>query len=163
MKSLLLIRHAKSSWDSPSLSDFDRPLNDRGLRDAPMMAQRILSKKISIDCFVSSTARRAFATAAFFARAYGQKEHEIVRIEALYHALPPTFATVVGQCNDAWQTVALFSHNPGITEYVNQLGIARVDNMPTCGIFGVQAKCDSWAAFAEAEKQFWLFDYPKNF
>lgn len=163
MKSLLLIRHAKSSWDSPSLTDFDRPLNDRGLRDAPMMAQRLLSKKISIDCFVSSTANRAFSTAVFFAKAFGQKEKAIVRLDNLYHATPRQFATVIGNLNDGWETVALFSHNPGITEYANQLGIARIDNMPTCGIFGVQAFCQKWASFAEAEKQFLLFDYPKNF
>jgi phosphohistidine phosphatase len=59
--------------------------------------------------------------------------------------------------------VALFSHNPGITEFINELGLARIDNMPTCGVFGLHIKADRWADFDRTSKTFWLFDYPKNF
>jgi phosphohistidine phosphatase len=162
MKSLLLVRHAKSSWDSPSLSDFDRPLNNRGLRDAPMMARRMKERKIRIDSFVSSTANRAFSTAIFFAEAFGVKDSGIVKVPRLYHAAPDTFRDVIAQLNNDWQTAALFSHNPGITEFVNELDVARIDNMPTCAVFGVHAMCEHWQDFEKAEKRFWLFDYPKN-
>lgn len=162
MKSILLVRHAKSSWDSPSLSDFDRPLNDRGLRDAPLMAKRLKDRKIKIDAFVSSTATRAFTTASFFASEYGLKEKDIIKVPRLYHASPAIFEEVIAGLQDEWQTVALFSHNPGITEFANELEVARIDNMPTCGIFGVHLLTVDWANFARAEKRFWMFDFPKN-
>ena len=163
MKSLLLIRHAKSSWDSPTLQDFDRPLNDRGLKDAPMMAERLLSKKIHIDGWVSSTAKRAFSTAKLFAEVYNTDAQHISTYQALYHAPPVIFEQVIAQLNDDWQTAAIFSHNPGITEFANQLGVARIDNMPTCSVFGVHFLCNHWKDALSSEIRFWLFDYPKNF
>ena len=77
MKTLILVRHAKSDWGTPSLGDFDRPLNDRGKRDAPVMAQRLLDKKIKIDAFISSPAKRAKKTATVFAEAYDKKKDDI--------------------------------------------------------------------------------------
>ena len=162
MKSLLIVRHAKSSWDSPTLRDFDRPLNERGLKDAPLMAQRKLDRKIHIDAFASSTANRALATALFFAKAFHQKEKEIIRIPKLYHAMPETFSEVIAEFNNYWNTVAIFSHNPGITDFANKLHVARIDNMPTCGVLGVHFMCYKWEDAMQAEKHFWLFDYPKN-
>jgi len=78
MKILLLIRHAKSSWDDISVTDFDRPLNERGKKDAPMMARRLSDKKIKIDAFVASPAKRAKKTAVFFAKEFGVDENDIV-------------------------------------------------------------------------------------
>jgi phosphohistidine phosphatase len=163
MKSLLLIRHAKSSWDSPTLQDFDRPLNERGLKDAPMMAERLLRKKVHIDGWVSSTAKRAFTTAKLFAEVYKTDVQHISTYPALYHAPPLIFEQVISQLNDDWKTVAIFSHNPGITEFANQLGVARIDNMPTCSVFGVHFLCNRWKDALSSEVRFWLFDYPKNF
>ena len=79
-KTLLLIRHAKSSWDISNLNDFERPLNDRGKKDAPAMAKRLLHKKISIDAFVSSPAKRAKKTAELFCQEYGKKDDDIIFI-----------------------------------------------------------------------------------
>jgi phosphohistidine phosphatase len=162
MKSLLLVRHAKSSWDSPTLKDFDRPLNERGMKDAPMMAHRMIERKVHVDAFVSSPAKRAFTTASFFAKAFQQKDKDIIGVEKLYHAMPETFAEVIAELSNKWNTVALFSHNPGITHFANMLGVARIDNMPTCGVLGVHFMCDHWEEAMQAEKRFWLFDYPKN-
>ena len=86
MKQLLIIRHAKSSWDNMLQKDFDRILNERGMQDAPAMAKRLVDKGIKVDKFVSSTAVRAFTTATFFAKAYHQKENDIIAVPALYHA-----------------------------------------------------------------------------
>lgn len=74
MKQLLLVRHAKSDWGNPGLDDFDRPLNERGKKDAPAMAKRIIEKKIKIDAFISSPAKRAAKTAKYFAAAFGKKK-----------------------------------------------------------------------------------------
>lgn len=163
MKQLLIIRHAKSSWDNAFMSDFDRPLNERGLRDAPMMAARLMQQKVEVDALVSSPANRALSTARLFAKAWGIPEKQIVQIPALYHAPAPVFYDVIAnELKSAWKTVAIFSHNPGITYFVNDLQVAKVDNMPTCGVFGVAALTQNWAQFAEAEKRFWFFDYPKK-
>lgn len=86
MKTLLVIRHAKSSWDNVSQDDFDRPLNSRGHHDAPEMARRLLARQMQIDTFISSTAVRAFTTATYFAKAYRLSEKKIIAVPELYHA-----------------------------------------------------------------------------
>jgi len=163
LKTLLIIRHAKSSWDISTLSDFERPLNDRGKKDAPEMAQRMLEKKISIDAFISSPAKRAKKTAELFSHIYKRKEEEIIFVSALYHADVQTFYNTIEQIDDQYDTVALFSHNPGITSFVNELTNAiRVDNMPTCAVFAVKINIAKWKDFKKASKEFLFLDYPKN-
>ena len=162
MKSVLLIRHAKSD-QSFFGSDFERPLNDRGRHDAPMMAKRLFEKKITIDAFVSSPAKRAKKTAEIFAREYGVANDSIIFIPSLYHAAASVFSEVIGQFPNDANCIALFSHNPGITYFVNELvEDVRIDNMPTCGIFAVQANVTEWSDFADAKKGLLFFDYPKN-
>lgn len=162
MKTLILVRHAKSSWEEAGLSDSERPLNERGKRDAPEMAKRLRKRKLEIDKLVSSPAERAFRTARFFAKEFDFKKDDILVEKALYGALSSGFEQVVAGLKDKYTTVALFSHNPGITEYANTLTNVRTDNVPTCGVFAVQADVDNWAAFAKAEKKFLFYDYPKN-
>src|SRR5579872_5815105 len=137
MKTLLMIRHAKSSWDNANISDIDRPLNDRGRRDAPDMAKRLIKSGIEIDRFVSSPAKRARQTAELFARTFGRPEKEITFLPELYHVTIPVFKQVIGDLDDAGNTIALFSHNPGITAFVNVLTEVRLDNMPACSVFAV--------------------------
>lgn len=161
MKTLLIIRHAKSSWENDN-NDFDRPLNDRGKRDAPGMAKRLMKAGIRIDLFVSSPAKRAKATAEFFAREYGRSPEEIVFIPELYHAEVQAFKDAVAVLDDRFHTVAIFSHNPGITAFANSLTSVRLDNIPTCGIFAVTSLTTEWKEFSHSEKTFWFFDYPKS-
>jgi len=161
MKKLLIVRHAKSSWDNITQRDFDRPLNDRGHRDAPEMAKRLLKREIDINAFVSSPAKRAFTTATYFAEAYDVKKKNIVVVENLYHAEVDVFYETISALDEQFETVALFSHNPGITYFVNTLTETRIDNMPTCGIFAVKIDVKSWKNFKTAGKKFWFFDYPK--
>jgi phosphohistidine phosphatase len=162
MKTLILVRHAKSSWDQPGLSDFERPLNERGKKDAPEMAKRLKEKGISIDQFVSSPARRARKTAKYFAEEFGVKKDDIKMVEALYGADPSAFLETISKLHDDHDTVIIFSHNPGITEFASSLTKVRVDEMPTCAVFAVQADKDHWREFDSAEKKFLFFDYPKN-
>lgn len=162
MKTLLLIRHAKSSWDQTGLSDFDRPLNERGKKDAPEMAKRVKEKGIELDHLVSSPAKRARKTARFFAETFGFKKDEIKLVEELYGATRSEFLKAVADINDEYKTVALFSHNPGITDFASSLTNVRVDDMPTCAVFALQIATQSWSDFLNAEKQFLFFDYPKN-
>lgn len=161
MKSLLVVRHAKSSWEWEDRSDFDRPLNDRGKRDAPVMAQRLVTHAAIPDLLVSSPAKRARKTAELFAAELGMSPDGILFFPELYHAPSPIFYEVIRGFDDSKNVVALFSHNPGITEFVSSLTDVRVDNMPTCGVFGVHVDTASWASFRSAPKTFWFFDYPK--
>lgn len=162
-KTLLIIRHAKSSWENGVLTDFDRTLNERGLNDALAMAKRLQKKNIAIDLLVSSPAKRAKKTAELFASVYEIKTDQIKFIPALYHAPSNTFFEVISTIDDAANTVAIFSHNPGITEFVNLLTEnVQLDNMPTCGIFAVKIYSTNWGNFVQAKKEFLFFDYPKN-
>lgn len=161
-KTLLIVRHAKSSWDVGTLNDFERPLNERGKKDAPMMARRLLDKKVTIEAFISSPAKRAKKTAELFAAAYGKTDDDVVYVSKLYHAAAEVFFEVVEELDESFSKVALFSHNPGITEFVNLLlDDVRIDDMPTCGVFAVQVQAEKWKDFKKSRKDFLFFDYPK--
>jgi phosphohistidine phosphatase len=126
-----------------------------------MMAERLLAKEISIDLFISSPAMRAITTAGYFAEAYQVGKEKIKTFCQLYHAPPAVFYEVAGSIEDRFNTVAIFSHNPGITTFVNELTNTRIDNMPTCAVFAVSADIAHWRDFESAKKSFWFFDYPK--
>ncbi|GAA4340446.1 SixA phosphatase family protein [Flaviaesturariibacter amylovorans] len=162
MKTLLLVRHAKSSWDDITMKDFDRPLNDRGKKDAPEMAERVKEHGVKVEHLVSSPAKRAKRTARYFAEAFGFGKDDIQLVDNLYEPTQQAFTEAVAALPDGKSVVALFAHNPGITEYVNSLSTVRVDDMPTCAVFAVSTDAKSWADFASSEKKFLFFDYPKN-
>lgn len=161
MKQVILIRHAKSDWGNPGLDDFDRPLNERGKKDAPVMAKRLHDRKIAIDAFIASPAKRAAKTAGVFADAFKRQKDEIIFNEELYMAGPEVFYKVIQEINNDFTAIAIFSHNNGLTEFANRLTDVRIDNIPTCGIFAVKADCDTWSEFRDAKKEYWFFDYPK--
>jgi phosphohistidine phosphatase len=162
MKSIFFIRHAKSSWDNATISDFERPLNERGKHDAPEMAKRLAKKDIKIDAFISSPAKRAKKTAQIFAEAFEVEKDDIIYVPELYNASLPVFSRIIRSLDEELKSIAIFSHNPGITEFVNTLtSEIRIDNIPTCGIFAVRFPEGSWAEFDTAVKEFWFFDYPK--
>lgn len=162
MKTLLLIRHAKSSWDSSVRSDFERPLNERGNKDAPEMARRLTDKKIPIDTFVSSPAKRAKTTGEIFMKKYEQDPTNLLLIPSLYEASVNDFYNAIESLSDGAESVALFSHNPGITEFINSLECSPIYNMPTCAVFALKIKTQHWKDFRMADKEFLFFDYPKN-
>jgi phosphohistidine phosphatase len=162
MKTLYVVRHAKSSWGDLTLSDFDRPLNDRGQRNAPEMAHRLLAKKMPVDAFITSTAKRAKQTATHFIKTFGRPASDLILKEQLYHAAPQVYFTVIEDISDKFKSAAIFGHNPGITEFINQLADFRIDNMPTCGIVAFEANVKHWSEFGASSKKFLFFDSPKN-
>ncbi|THU36957.1 histidine phosphatase family protein [Niastella caeni] len=161
MKSVIIIRHAKSSWDHIGVDDFDRPLNERGKEDAPRMAKRLLERNVTIDAFISSSAKRARKTAAIFIKEFGGGKDDVLLLPELYLAGPDAFYNAIAQAPSSANTIALFAHNPGITDFANELTDVRIDDMPTCAIFAVKADIQNWSQFRDAEKQYWFFDYPK--
>jgi phosphohistidine phosphatase len=162
MKTLLLVRHAKSSWGDFTLPDFDRPLNERGKHDAPMMAKRLFDKGVKIDALVSSPAKRAKRTAQAFAEVLGNDQDKILFREELYMAGVDAFFKVIEELVDSINTAAIFSHNPGITAFANMLQVAEIDEMPTCSIFAITSSAENWSDFRKAKKKFLFFDFPKN-
>ncbi len=162
MKRLVLVRHAKSSWDNAALNDFDRPLNPRGLHDADAMAARLLRKIEHLDAFISSPAQRARATAEKFALAFGTSKDQIIFEPRLYLSSKLFFEQLVSEANDLFNSIAVFSHNPGITDFANTLTSSiQTDNIPTCGIFAVSAATNSWKDFKGTKKELLFYDYPK--
>ena len=162
MKTLIVVRHAKSSWSESGISDFDRPLNERGKRDAPEMADRLQKELKKIDLFISSPAKRAKKTAQLFAEKFRYDEGKIVFFPELYLAGPRDFVAAITQTSPEVNSVIIFSHNPGITEFVNTLTDTRIDDMPTCAVFIATVNSDKWSDFEKADKEFQLFDYPKS-
>ena len=162
MKTLIVVRHAKSGWDDASLSDFERTLTDRGKSDAVMMVGRLIQKSIRIDAFVSSPARRAEQTAKIFMNEYKAKEESLLLVRSLYEGSVKDLYATINNLNNKSEVVALFAHNPGVTDFINSTECSPVYNMPTCAVFGLAVETSDWKEFRKAKKEFLFFDYPKN-
>ena len=159
-KQLLLVRHGKSDWGDANLRDFDRPLNKRGLENAPEMAERLINKGFKFDLMVSSPAKRAKSTAKFFAEAY---HFDNIRYEELiYEANTTALLKVVNDLNDDAETVIMFGHNPGFTDLANELSDAELYNIPTAGMVLMSFPFDSWKMVSRGTGEMVFFDYPKN-
>ena len=157
-----MIRHAKSSWSNPLQSDFERPLNERGEHDAPMMGERLKKMGVTPDLIIASPAKRAKQTAKKVAKELGYDTDKILWVDKLYHCIPQVFEETLYEVKDEVKTVFIVAHNPGITQFVNELsGDFRIDNMPTCGMVGAEIDLEHWEMFANAKKKVFLFEYPK--
>lgn len=162
-RTLVMIRHAKSSWANPLQSDFERPLNDRGEQDAPMMGERLKKMNIIPDLLIASTAKRAKQTAKKIAKAIGYDEDKIQWEEKLYHCIPQVFEEVLYEIDDNVRSVFIVAHNPGITDFVDQLSPDfSLDSMPTCGIVGAKMQAAHWTDLNSAKWKVFLFEYPKK-
>jgi phosphohistidine phosphatase len=162
-RTLVMIRHAKSSWANPLQSDYERPLNERGEQDAPEMGERLKKLDIVPDLIIASTAKRARQTAKRIAAGVGYNADKIRWEEKLYHCIPSVFEEALYEVADDVKTVFIVAHNPGITGFVNQLSPDfNLDNMPTCGVVAAHIEADEWNQFAVANKDVFLFEYPKK-
>ncbi|MFM9837648.1 MAG: SixA phosphatase family protein [Cyclobacteriaceae bacterium] len=166
MKKLYLIRHAKSSWDNPEIDDFDRSLNERGKKDAPRMGKRLKERDLTPDLMISSPASRALDTCKAIAKVLGYPKEKIIANKRLYHANEDQLLKVIQELKDRHkdeeEIVLLFGHNPGLTDFANELFSESIDNIPTCGIVAGKLKIKLWkeAAFGCGEMEF--FDFPRN-
>ncbi|MEP2023022.1 MAG: histidine phosphatase family protein [Reichenbachiella sp.] len=162
MKTIYLVRHAKSSWKDSSLRDRDRPLNKRGKRDAPRMAEYLKKEIDCPDVFVSSPSRRTQDTAVNFLHAFGKVMSDLVLEEDLFHGDEQDIETVIHSIGNDHDSGMIFIHNPGITEYVNELTDANIFNIPTCGIAGIQLQTDDWKEVGKCEAEMLFYFYPKG-
>lgn len=162
MKKLYLVRHAKSSWDNPSLNDFDRPLNGRGRKDVPRMGAWLKKQGIVPDIILSSPALRAITTARKLIATLGLGTDVLVTDKRLYLASPEEMINVVSEKGGLSEEIFLVGHNPGHTDLANSLSQARIDNLPTGAVFAVQFNINSWSELRTHTGDFLFFQYPKN-
>ena len=163
MKRLILMRHAKSSWDDERLPDRERPLSARGERDAPRMAERLAAHGEQPTLFLSSPARRALRTAELVAAVLKPPPGALHVEPRLYLAAPAEILGVVREQDDTHASLIVFGHNPGFTELPNallpQLGL---DNLPTAGVVALDCAVTSWRGVSAATARLSYVDYPKN-
>jgi len=157
MKTIILIRHAKSSWKFPDLKDIERPLKKRGARDAALMATVLKEMQLPIDKIISSPAERALTTAKAFAA-----KDDIVIDPRLYLESKTKLLNLLHGFNESWQCVALVSHNPDLTDFANFLANDNIENIPTSGIVGIQFDCNSWNEIEKGKGKRLFFEVPKT-
>jgi phosphohistidine phosphatase len=162
MKKLYLVRHAKSSWKNPELTDIERPLNKRGKRDAPFIGNVLKEKNIIPDLIISSPAKRAAKTAVVIADKIGYTKSKIINDDNIYEASFSELLDLIRNLDDKHNTVMLFGHNPGLTMLNNYLSEHYIDNIPTCGVVGIQFD-SSWNGIKADSGNSFLYIYPKIF
>jgi len=161
MKTLTLLRHAKSSWKDASLQDRERPLNGRGQRDAPVMAERIKDAGIRPSLILSSPATRAWTTAKAIAHEIGYPAEFLQQDERLYHASVRSLLGVISEQDPGFNNVMIVGHNPGLTDFANYLIPDLTDNIPTCGVVSFEIDREDWNLDSDAENKLMIYDYPK--
>jgi len=162
MKKLFVVRHAKSSWDNPDLEDFDRPLNKRGKQDAPEMGGRLSNNIDTPDLLLTSPAKRAKKTASKIAKKIDYNKKDIAKDKRLYHAGIRLIKEVVKEVDDRVDSLMIFGHNPGFTDFVNNISDASIDNIPTCGVVAIEFDISSWKQIDDEKGAVTFFDYPKK-
>lgn len=164
MKTLYLVRHAKSEWADEDLTDIDRPLNKRGYRDAHSMSKSMKEKKRLPDLIITSPAIRAISTALIFCRNFNLSYSDFVINPNLYATDVKHYIDCISQIDNKYKTIMLFGHNPIITDLANSLTSAFTQSFPTCGIVGIRESDDfkDWKNIKGKTGELILFDFPKK-
>lgn len=161
-KKLLIVRHAKSDWGNTGLSDFNRPLNQRGNTNAIAMGRRLQEKGILPDALITSPAVRAITTAKLFAHEIRFDLANIEENKSIYEASCASLLKIVNNFNNKHDFVTLFGHNNGITDLAIYLTGAEIFNVPTCGMVMINFSFDDWKMVSKGTGEVEFFDYPKN-
>ncbi|KIM03816.1 MAG: phosphohistidine phosphatase [Sulfurovum sp. AS07-7] len=162
MKTIYLIRHAKSDWSEPLLDDKERGLNKKGKKSIPIMAKALKEKKIKPDIIISSPAKRTKLTVTGLLKELRFKT-QITYADELYLADPNTILSAVKEINDKYDFVFIIGHNPGLTEFANLMSDADIENIPTLGIVALKCKIKKWKECRYHKASMEFFIYPKMF
>lgn len=164
MKTLYLLRHAKSSWANPEIPDFQRPLNKRGKKDAPMMGRILANKGVKVDLILSSPAKRAKKTAKKVAKQIKYSKEKIVFKQEIYEARIADLLTAIHQTPNEINSLMLVGHNPTLTDLANLLcSDFHTENIPTAGVFAIVFHCKTSAEIEENMGNLLFFEYPKKY
>lgn len=162
MKTLLLVRHAKSSWKEPALTDLQRPLKKRGIRNAMEMGQRISKLSHGVQRVFTSPAQRAMQTVDLITEAGGFSPHILEVSPDLYSFDYDDVMLYLRNLDDQWQSVAVVGHNPAITDLVNFLALDHIANIPTSGIALLELDINTWKDLKAGCARLQHYDFPKN-
>ncbi len=162
MRHLTLIRHAKSSWKTPGVADYDRPLNKRGLKNAPLMGSRLKERSITFDAIFSSGAKRALETTRLISKEIGFPFRKVVRSDRIYETDCSSLFHFASRIDDRYLDVAIVGHNPTLWELINFLSQEKIPRLPTCGTGRIRMKVEHWSHIGEEIGEIEFFDYPKN-
>jgi phosphohistidine phosphatase len=161
-RKLYIIRHAKSSWDHEGLADIDRPLANRGIRNAGQMAERLLAKNLVPQLLLSSPANRALNTALIMTKSWGTGAENLQVHESLYDAYISEIEQVIAGVPSDIKSLAIFGHNPSSTAYANMFLKHRLDNLPTAGVVVVTLESKNWEGIGRKNVKETYVDYPKR-
>ena len=161
-RNLFIIRHGKSSWDHEGLDDIDRPLAERGLRNADTMARRIVERGIVPELIFTSPASRALNTALIMARIWDLPPSNLQIHTDLYMAYVKEIDDVVSLAPDDITNLAIYGHNPSFTIYANKYLGQSLDNLPTAGLVIVTLESESWKGIGPSHVKETYIDYPKR-
>jgi phosphohistidine phosphatase len=162
MKTLYLVRHAKSDWENAHTGDFQRPLNQRGLKAAPFMAALLKQKNVIPELVITSPATRALSTAELFCEILGYPKELIQQQMEIYEGGSSKLLKIVQQINDNCRTALLFGHNPTMTDFSNLLAGHHVDSLVTCGVVRIDMEIKSWKDAAPDSGNFVWYEFPKK-
>ncbi len=163
MKKLLLVRHANTKQPDFGERDFDRELLPRGEKEAPLMAKLVKDKGITIDAYISSPSMRTRQTANAWCKVFGDDKSGVIYFDYLYHAGINEYYKALETLNKKVETVAIFGHNFGITDFADQLcEEVHIDQMPTGSVFAVNVPIEKWKDVREAKNKFAFFETPKE-
>jgi phosphohistidine phosphatase len=162
MKTIYLVRHAKSSWKYPDLDDFERPLNTRGRKSAPFMGSILKKLKVSPDLILSSPANRAAMTARIIANKISYPLEKICFSESIYEFSANALIDAIKDLDDAVNKAMLVGHNPALTELANYIADQPISNIPTSGVFCADLDIPSWAKISDHCGKLRFFEFPKK-
>ena len=162
LRRLYIIRHGKSSWDYYGLEDIDRPLANRGIRNAAEMAERLDAAGLVPGLIFSSPASRALNTALIMSKSWGLGPEQLQIHELLYDAYLKEIRQVVERAPAENTDLAIFGHNPSFTAYANSFLELPLDNLPTAGVVIVTLESESWEGIGRKHVKETYVDYPKR-
>lgn len=162
MKTIVLIRHGKSSWKNDKLKDMERPLKKRGLNDAPLMGKVLKDLQVTPEVIITSPAVRAMETAKLIAKEYDIDTSQIISVPELYLESKGKLLREINKIDHQYNTVFLIGHNPGLTDLANFLSGETIDNIPTSGAIALQFDCNTWAEVEKGKGKKLFFEVPKK-
>ncbi len=160
MKRIIIVRHSKSSWENLSIDDYDRPLNDRGKKDAEWMSNVFRTKLPPIDHIISSGAKRAIETVSLML----QNQMNVFSFEIddnLYIAEASAIENVISGINNVHSTILICGHNPGLTEFINEKTMHTIDDIPTSCFVMIEIEMKDWTEIYHQKGTIKFYEYPK--
>ena len=161
MKTIYIVRHAKSSWNYTGIEDIDRPLKNRGITDAHLISKKLCKKIAKPDIFLSSSANRALHTAMIFAENFNFPLSNFVIKKSLYSFSDGYLVKTIMALDDALDTAIIFSHDHGINTFVNKYGDQDIPHVPTAGIIGIEFNTAHWKSIKQKKGKTVLVEFPK--